>query len=75
MFRDRAEGGADLPLDMSIEPIGSMGSVRHIMAKGAMVTQMRWRRDSHPPDLWRDLDPSTRRALLNLMGGRPPEAT
>nr|NIR36562.1 hypothetical protein [Actinomycetota bacterium] len=71
VFRDRTMGGHDVRMDPDLEPRGSLGQVRHIMADGAMVSQLRWVPARRPSSLWRYLDPSTRLFIQGALGGYP----
>lgn len=69
-FRDRTFGGHDVDLDPAIVPQGTLGSVRHIMARGVTATQLRWEGDVRQVDIWRYLRADVRRALLRISHAR-----
>lgn len=65
LSRPIGEGAIDMTPDAV--PTGTLSSVRHQLAGGHMRTVGTFRAATQPADIWRYLDSSTRRAILNVL--------
>lgn len=66
-FADRPVGGADVDLAPDLKPTGAVGSVRHVLAGGATVTQARVTGVRAPADILRYLPASYRKAINRIL--------
>jgi hypothetical protein len=70
-LRDRPLGGGQVDLTPSFKPTGTVGSVRHAMQGGEVVTSFSVGAVTQPADIWRYLNASTRKAILRVLNTPP----
>ena len=63
-------GSAEVNIDASIKPVGSVGEVRHTVNNGSMTTSVSFNEIQQIEDIYHLLDQGTRVALRNSLGGR-----
>lgn len=67
-YRDEPAGSIQVDLQPELEPVGSLVSVRHGVARGReAVTEARFASAKRAVDIWRYLPESARRALLHVL--------
>lgn len=67
-WRDLPLGSAQIDMDPTIKPQGSLSSVRHVMNGGVVATVVNFEGPKKPVDLWPFMDSATRRTLMRYLG-------
>ena len=74
-LRDRPLGGGKVDMRPELMPVGTIGAVRHGMDGGETTTALDFPAVKQPPDIWRYLNPSTRKAILRVLHDRQGPVT
>lgn len=67
LYRDRPEGALAVDMDASLEPTGTVASVRQDMTSGVTESIVSFGQVRRPIDIWAYLSASTRRALQHVL--------